>query len=157
MVFGLMAQPAMAGGSQTDRAAEFAAADTDSSGSLTLTEMQVYFSAKIETRFTELDSDSDFALSLAEFTVNETDRSMAFATELFNLADADTSSSLDLDEFADIAPNNSNGEIIRYFAMLDQDGDLSVSVQEYTGSRKSGMGPFGKMSKNSGKRGFGRH
>ncbi len=157
MALGLMAQPVMAGGSQTDRATEFAAADTDSSGGLTLAEMQTYFSAKIETRFTELDTDSDSALSLEEFTVNETDRSLAFATELFNLADADNSTSLDLDEFTDIAPNNSNGEIIRYFAMLDQDSDLSVSEAEYTGSRKSGMGPFGKMSKNSGRRGFGRH
>lgn len=147
----IVCQPAIAKRSfnQTaSRNAEFTAADLDASNDLTLVELQTYFDAKIATRFSELDTDANKALSLDEFTVNENDRTLAFATEIFNLADNDASGDLNADEFA-MQP--SNGEIIMNFAQMDTDFDLLVTLAEYTTGKKGGAASFGKGGKNGGR------
>ncbi len=153
LVFVAVSQPLLAKSFQTEtRTAEFTAADLDASNSLTLAELEAYFDGQIASRFTALDTDANAALSLGEFTVNENAGMLAFASEIFNLADADLSGDLSADEFTAIAPHNGSGEILRNFAQMDTDFDLLVTLEEYTSKSNRG---FGKGGKKGGRQSFG--
>lgn len=111
--------------------AEFTAANTDTSDNLTFAELSAYIAGKTADRFAALDTNADGLVDADEFTANTTVKTIDFATEIFNLADADANSNLDADEFSTTVVGNSPGEIIQYFAKLDKNLDMLVSLKEY--------------------------
>lgn len=113
------------------KTAEFNTANTDTNDDLTLTELSTYIANKTADRFAALDIDTSDTIDLAEFTVKTTFKTIGLATELFTLADADGNESLNLDEFTTTTHGNSRAEIIHYFAGLDKNLDLVISLQEY--------------------------
>lgn len=110
------------------RTAEFATIDTNNSGDLTLAELDAHTS-KQAAKLINLDTDSNGQLSLAEFVSDKTGDLANVITEIFHLADSDVNDVLNATELALLSP--SSGDVIRYFAMLDQNYDLVVSQSEY--------------------------
>lgn len=132
---------------QTGRAADYATADSNSDGVLSLTELQAFETTKKATmdtsRFTSLDADSNGTLSTSEFLANVPTDRVGAETTLFGLADTDKSNSLSSAEFA--ALHSEQGRSWRAFAMLDANGDGSISKDEFVNATlPSGGGRAGK-------------
>lgn len=126
--------------SPADDAAKFAAADADSSGSLTLAEFSTTFSggtraSKILEKFNKADTNNDDSVSLAEWTIYKDDtipENENDDTAKFNAADNDSSGSLTLTEFATtLAGKKSDVEIRARFLKADTNDDDLVSLAEW--------------------------
>lgn len=126
--------------SPADDAAKFAAADADSSGSLTLAEFSTTFSggtraSKILEKFNKADTNNDDSVSLAEWTIYKDDtipENENDDTAKFNAADNDSSGSLTLAEFATtLAGKKSDVEIRARFLKADTNDDDLVSLAEW--------------------------
>ncbi len=118
---------------QAGRASDYATADSNSDGVLSLTELQTFETTKkaaMETsRFTSLDTDSSGTLSVSEFLANAPSDRVGVETTLFGLADTDKSNSLSSAEFAVL--HSEQKRVWRAFAMLDANGDGSISKDEF--------------------------
>jgi Ca2+-binding EF-hand superfamily protein len=126
--------------SPADDAAKFAAADADSSGSLTLAEFATTFSSgtresKILEKFNKADTSNDDSVSLAEWTIYKDDtipENENDDTAKFNAADNDSSGSLTYAEFATtLAGKKSDVEIRARFLKADTDDNDLVSLAEW--------------------------
>lgn len=116
------------------RTNEFATIDTNNSGDLTLAEFNAYTLSQQATKLTNLDTDSNGQLSLTEFIGNKTGDFATLMAETFHLADSDNNDVLSATEFESLSP--SMGDVIRHFAILDQNYDLVVSQSEYVSPPK---------------------
>ncbi|EIJ44143.1 hypothetical protein BegalDRAFT_3324 [Beggiatoa alba B18LD] len=119
---------------QTLRTAEFTSADTNSDGSLSLSELQGAESSKKSTRisqaFTSLDTDGNGVLSASEFVANQPDEASATLATLFALADTNGDAGLSLTEFTVL--RSEEGRLWQHFAHLDLDGNGVISQEEFT-------------------------
>lgn len=98
IVLGVIGQPVLA--KQPNEAAISTDDSATISDQLTLDDISAYIAQKSSQSFTDLDTDNDNMINLAEFTVNTSAKTVSLATELFNTADTDANDTLNIDEFA---------------------------------------------------------
>ncbi|MDK9719845.1 MAG: EF-hand domain-containing protein [Rhodospirillales bacterium] len=137
----------------------FAKADSDSSGALSLEEFSAIGqnlpggnndSSKVQSRFSELDTDGSGDLSDAELEAGkpsmppdmaqsllslQESNSGTSLTDLFSTADADASGGLSVDEFTELGSLTGNSsassdQVSQMFSQLDTDGDGEVTQEE---------------------------
>ncbi len=121
------------------RTAEFAVINTTVADDVTFAEFSAYTTKQQTAKLTSLDTDNTGTLSLAEFTVGQTDaNTVSVATEIFDLADSNDDKALSAAEFNVLLPNA--GGAIHQFAMLDQNYDLVISQAEYLAAPKKTAG-----------------
>ena len=116
---------------QATLSATFTEIDTNQDKYLSLAEVEAWQDTQHVERFTSLDTDASSSLSLVELQANTTKNGFpeAITENLFKLLDNDSNSELSSAEFALLAPGK--GGLIRHFAHMDTDGDLQISETEF--------------------------
>lgn len=135
------------------REQDFLDADTSGDEVLSAQEVQAYEATRaadrLQASFDKVDADEDDAITLAELTDARPRASEAALEVVFDLLDADLSGSLNLAEWEALLSDD--GQALMRYAILDRDGDGSVSESEFNRGWIQGIKSKGKGKKRKGK------